>query len=58
MKLVITCIVMCFIWIPYRMSDYSKDSGFWQDYCVAFVGLGISALIYKIVSGKKDGSAG
>ena len=58
MKIAITCVVMCFIWIPYKMSDLSRGSSFMQDFGVAFVGYAIAGIIYKLVGENKDKNKG
>jgi hypothetical protein len=42
------------VWLPYKMSDLSKDSGFFQDFCVAFVCFALGAIISKSIDKKKS----
>jgi hypothetical protein len=53
MRHIITIIALMLIWLPYKMSDYSKDSGFFQDFCVAFLCFGLGSVIAKSVNKKK-----
>lgn len=54
MRYVITIIVLLLIWLPYKMSDLAKDSGFFQDFCVAFVCFGLGSIITKSIEKKRD----
>ncbi len=54
MKMAIKVVVVLAIYLPYRLSDFSKDASFMLDFLVAFGAFAIAAgIIYLIDQGKK-----